>query len=148
MPPLYAPLRVSAGGKTELKVCQKQLDLQYHLFVGTPLSVSGDSPSFHRELSIIPHRIRVKDERPSKGESSRGGTARSLCSWRKLWSFSFSDRFFQTALHNSSAEARLCMKICIHISFTRDSLSQRSTPPSGVSRGETRVCQQDWLSLK
>lgn len=88
----------------------------YHLFVGTPLPVSGNSSPFHRELSIIPHRIRDKDERPSEGESSRGGIACSLRSWWTLWSLSCSDSSIHTLLHDSSGEDRLFMDVLIHVS--------------------------------
>lgn len=120
----------------------------YHLFIGTPLPVLGNSLPFHRELSIIPHRIRDKDERPSEGESSRGGIALLLCSWWKLWSLAFCDSFLMTVLHDSSGEARLCMDVLIYISFMYDFLNQRSTPPSAASREETSVCQQGRFMLR
>lgn len=119
---------MSAGrAGLSFKICQKQPRRSgmspavrpYHLFVGTPLPVSGNSPPFHRELSIIPHRIRDKDERPSEGESSRGGIARWLRSWRKLWSLSFSDSLIETALRDSSGEARLCMEVLIRFFYAR-----------------------------
>lgn len=48
----------------------------YHLYIGTPLPDSGNSLPFHRELSIIPYRIRdPKKERKGEGESSRGRIA-------------------------------------------------------------------------
>lgn len=78
---LGAYLRVSREAGLRSKYVQNNFSVgrkspavhPYHLFVGTPLPVSGNSPPFHRELSIIPHRIRDKDGRPSEGESSRGG---------------------------------------------------------------------------
>lgn len=78
---LGAPMRVSREAGLRLNYVQNNFGVgrkspavhPYHLFVGTPLPVSGNSPSFHRELSIIPHRIRDKDGRLSEGESSVGG---------------------------------------------------------------------------
>lgn len=79
----------------------------YHLFVGTPLPVSGNSPPFHRELSIIPHRIRDKDERRREGESSRGrDRSFPLSSWQSLWSL-FADSFIEKLLHDNPGEAWL-----------------------------------------
>lgn len=74
-------------------LCQNNLHIRssycrfhpYHLYIGTPWSDSGNSPPFHREPSIIPHRIRDKKKKEREREKVQGRDCSfTFCSWQSL----------------------------------------------------------------